>query len=360
MSIFQKISNILNNFEKVPSDGNQNEPAVSWLDDLYEDTKPQATPSEPTSAQKDYATALLLNAYGKAKPIQKHYPLYYSRECNLINPEAFHYQLINEGYLVPSPLSDLLGSLKSAELKQILQSTGSKASGKKDELINRILNEIPSQDIQHFFDNQTPLYSLSLKGARFVEKHRDYLTFHQYSNLGINVHEYEAAKDACHSDCCEEILIYIFTKKENDDMYNRFYHDALRQLYDAIGSRKNALQEFLIEKYFDLNYLSAMQWITDIINNYSNKKDAIKHVYEAQKDCNVITVDDATYFFNHMESYSPSMVHYAYSSYPLTNVIVSQNDFIRLLDDMSISNFFDAKSWNSYFLLQLRKYLNIK
>ena len=98
--------------------------------------------SSLNAPHKEYAIALLLKNYGNVSPLPDYYPQYYSRECGLTNPAPLHQQLISEGYLVRSSILEELRALKITELKQILQSCGLKVTGKKAELVDRILANV--------------------------------------------------------------------------------------------------------------------------------------------------------------------------------------------------------------------------
>lgn len=200
--------------------------------------------------QQNYATVLLLNFHKKAELLPDVYPLYFKYECDLDNPRSLHLQLIKNGLLVPSPASEFFASLKVTDLKNLLQSYNLKVSGKKGDLISRILSSLDNTEIQKILQSNSPHYSLSSKGQLFLREYEDYVQFHRYSSLSVKIQEYDKYRSLLHSSNCEEILIYIFKEKENSNKYHLFYHTALYQLYDTIHDSLNALCEFLTVKYF--------------------------------------------------------------------------------------------------------------
>lgn len=127
--------------------------------------------------QKNYAIALLLDFHQKAASLPDAYPCYYMYECNLDNPRSLHLQLIDNGFLIPSSTPDFLASLKVTDLKQLLKSYNLKISGKKDDLISRLLTNLSDTDIQDILQNNKPCYSLSLKGQLFLRNYKDYIQF---------------------------------------------------------------------------------------------------------------------------------------------------------------------------------------
>ena len=317
-----------------------------------------AEAGKPKSLYKEYAITLLLNAYGNAKPLPEHYPQFYSYECGLTNPALLHQQLIGENFFVPSSVSEKLSSLKVVELKQILQSRGLKVSGKKADLIDRILANIDLDDLRIFFQNDEICYSLSTKGKEFLKSHEDYVRFHRYARYGIKLEEYEYAKPLLKSNICEEILIYIFEQKKNKDKYNRLYHYILSQLYDTVKCPENALHEFLIVKYFDINYINAFRWLQNELQ-YSAFSEATQRVFETQKNCLAFSPNDAAYIAQHAAAYSHVTAGSIYMEYPLENLLVSESRFYSMLSEIYDESFFDILKWNTYFLKQLKYHFKV-
>lgn len=142
------------------------------------------------SYKDDYSKAVFLSAYGNGKPLRKNneYSRYFEFECGITNPRKYHKDLIKTGYLQPSPTKDVISSLKVTELKEICDSLGISKSGKKLDLINRIIAFCPAEQIYSFAEEQ--LYSLSEKGSTFVREHEDYIQLHKHKNWGIGLDEY--------------------------------------------------------------------------------------------------------------------------------------------------------------------------
>ena len=130
MSVLQKILGVLK------PQGSLNI-KVPLQDENVPDSAAIASPAEPNPLYMDYAATLLLKTYGNVAPLPEHYPLYYAQEYGLTNPKLLHQQLIDEGFLIPSSIPQLLTTLKVSDLQQILRSYGLKVSGKKEELITK-------------------------------------------------------------------------------------------------------------------------------------------------------------------------------------------------------------------------------
>lgn len=308
--------------------------------------------------QQNYATVLLLNFHKKAELLPDVYPLYFKYECDLDNPRSLHLQLIKNGLLVPSPASEFFASLKVTDLKNLLQSYNLKVSGKKGDLISRILSSLDNTEIQKILQSNSPHYSLSSKGQLFLREYEDYVQFHRYSSLSVKIQEYDKYRSLLHSSNCEEILIYIFKEKENSNKYHLFYHTALYQLYDTIHDSLNALCEFLTVKYFMVNYSYAQKWLADDLK-YLPFAEVAQNIYVSQKACHVVTPDDAEYLSQHLGFDLKAIINTIYKEYPLTYTLFSKNDFLCMLSEMQQISSFDFEKWNTYALKQLTTFLKL-
>ncbi|MDD6324633.1 MAG: SAP domain-containing protein [Lachnospiraceae bacterium] len=353
MSVLQKILGVL----KPQSSLNIK---VSLQDENVSESAAIASPADLKFPYRDYAITLMLKAYGNVEPIPAQYSLYYERECGLTNPRLLHQQLIDEGFLELSSLSQLLTTLKVSDLQQILRSYGLKVSGKKEELISQVLSDVDMEDLFSFFKNEPPRYSLSLKGRDFLEQHKDYIRFHRYTKYGVTLEEYERAKASlCYTDDCEKILIFLYNEKVDGDKYNRHYHLVLHELYEATGDSDNALREFLIVKYFDVNYVYSFQQLSFFLQ-YQSFSTAAKEMYESEKNHHVLAPSDAFYVAEHQNMHLRNILNSIYSQYLLKDLIIPPNVFSTIVSEMITESFFDVSKWNTYLLSQLKHYLRLR
>ena len=99
------------------------------------------------------------------------YPRYFYYDFGIKSPSSFHKKLIREGYYSPSEISDILESMRISDLKIVLKNLNTTTTGKKSELINRILNSTSSDHLMLVLQSDgTEFYSLSDKGKKFVKK----------------------------------------------------------------------------------------------------------------------------------------------------------------------------------------------
>ena len=106
----------------------------------------------------------------------KDYPKYLFNEAGILSGSQFHKRMIDEGYLEPAGCKDYLEQCNATELKEILSEKELKSSGKKDALVERILESISEDEIMSRFKVQK--YVLTDMGRDFLEKNEDYVKLH--------------------------------------------------------------------------------------------------------------------------------------------------------------------------------------
>ena len=139
---------------------------------------------------EEYAATLLLwghEAKGWAFP--KTYSTYYEYEAKIKNPREIHLRLLEEGYLRKPTLYEALNALTVDALKSHLEDLNLKKTGKKAELISRLMDSL-DDSLAHSIVNSCPLYFLSESGEDFLAQHIDYVGLHQHWKWGIQLGEY--------------------------------------------------------------------------------------------------------------------------------------------------------------------------
>lgn len=136
--------------------------------------------------QENYAQAVFLNAYQKASPILRNseYQGYLLYECGIRNASEYHQRMIQEGYLAEASFKDRISALKVADLKMVLKKAGLATTGKKDVLIQRILDSGAEESIDAV--SAEALFSLSETGAAFLTEYQDYVKLHQHKVWNIS------------------------------------------------------------------------------------------------------------------------------------------------------------------------------
>lgn len=144
------------------------------------------------------------------------YPSYMNYSWGIENPLQFHKQLIQEGYLVEMDLNQKLMALKVVDLRDILRSQNLPVSGKKQELIDRILKHADLSLISLNGENQKE-YCLSSKALDFLSKCDDITSLEiersdieRYEMDGVEKYEILSALDDKTCEICGELDGKIF------------------------------------------------------------------------------------------------------------------------------------------------------
>lgn len=89
---------------------------------------------------------LMLKYVGKGIESNRNYPGYWQYQYN-VNAQELIANLLNKGFLILGDIDVSLQHLETKELKDILAKAGLKVSGKKGDLIERIINGIDKQSL---------------------------------------------------------------------------------------------------------------------------------------------------------------------------------------------------------------------
>ena len=144
------------------------------------------------------------------------YPSYMNYSWGIENPLQFHKQLIQEGYLVKMDLNQKLKTLKVVDLRDVLRSQNLPVSGKKQELIDRILKHADLSLIPLNGENQEE-YCLSTKALDYLSKCDDIISLNiassdieSYKMDGVEQYQILATLDSETCEICGELDGKIF------------------------------------------------------------------------------------------------------------------------------------------------------
>lgn len=207
--------------------------------------------------QGDYAKAVFLNAYAKASPIkaQGAYQGYLLYECGIRDCPAYHRSLVDEGLLAESSVADIVKAQKAADLKPILAEIGQPVSGKKDALVDRLLENADETFIRSKFPTRT--FAISEKGQEFLNEHSAYVKLHQHLSWGISWQEFDANKRPGYSD--NDIIWGILNKRiGTTTSFGRTEYLSMYQLLVEEGKRKDAIAMLLRIIYIDVSGVEGL------------------------------------------------------------------------------------------------------
>lgn len=237
--------------------------------------------------KQDYATAIFLYANSNSKiKNNNEYVGYLFYECGISNPRKYHQELINKGYLKQASINEILYTFKLDDLKKILKQNNLKVTGKKAELIDRIISELSEKELNEInFDRN--IYTLSEKGKEYIENHKDYIEIHRHSGWQITFEEYlKAKKQLNFSANFNDIAWGIFNKRtieySNNRQYgllrNNFYN--MYQLLKEEEKNERALEMLIMVIIYDLSGVSTVELLElykqgiydkdQLLNSYSN------------------------------------------------------------------------------------------
>lgn len=165
--------------------------------------------------------------------------------------------LCKNGYLTIGSPEEALHHLTVPVLKDILRNQKLKLSGKKDVLIQRIIENIPIEKYQA----QLPkIYVQSEKGEKEVTRHAAYLenSKNYYGFMNKEIHDMENQLSES-EDLPRDVLLALFKKHIQEELTKKNFRnvsDLYHKLYIFSNNRckkKEALKFLLIAKFIDLS-----------------------------------------------------------------------------------------------------------
>lgn len=183
------------------------------------------------------------------------YPSWMLYECGILDPNKKYKELVKEGYLQLSPISNRIAKFKVSELKDILKNNNIdfNSKDKKADLIKNLELNLDKVKIE-----LPELYTLSEKGKKYVQENYEMLEAHGFSKYDISMDEYYKHKlkfkykisprDIAWSIFNERILSYMKTNSFGLLRNNYFY---MAEFLINEKKSKDALQQFIIALYYD-------------------------------------------------------------------------------------------------------------
>lgn len=95
----------------------------------------------------DLCEYIMLKSNPKITP-NTSFPQYWDHEWHVTNPKQVAMSLVDRGFYVPASAKESLGLLKLVEIKIIAKNAGLKVSGKKEDVINRIIESLTPEQIK--------------------------------------------------------------------------------------------------------------------------------------------------------------------------------------------------------------------
>lgn len=271
--------------------------------------------------RNNFHKAVFLNRYSTGIHVMRdtEYPRYFYYDFGIKSPSSFHKKLIREGYYKLSEISDILESMKISDLKVVLRNLNATTTGKKSELIDRILTSVSPDQLMHILQSDnTEFYSLSDKGKKFIEKHADYiLLFKHRDKLRIEFEDYISAKKFLPGINNFYFVIQSILKDQEFENWKNNNYGSLAFAYQNMGdisseisNSEEALIYYLKSLYLQIvsaNYQNLLLYKEGVYSKYDCKKGFIKpylsylvmKIYELREFYSQDVLDAAYKVFDH-------------------------------------------------------------
>ena len=198
-------------------------------------------------------TVFLDWADGKSIKEKEDYPQYFFYDYGILNCKELHKNMIREDFLQEANIKIILLSKSVDELKKILEEYGLKKSGRKIELVERIIENNDFSKI----DVSNSIYELSEKGKEFIKKYNYILVLRETS---ISISEFEKEKAKIEKPLSTNDIIWsIYNKHSLRFFYEKdfgLYRNTIFEMANFLrkeGRNKQALLFELKGLYCDLS-----------------------------------------------------------------------------------------------------------
>ena len=222
--------------------------------------------------------------YWNGKPTDFVIPAYYSESAFGRNTGPALRRLLDGGFLAKGDLQRSIRQKTVPDLKVILSERGLKVSGKKDELVQRLMDNLPSQELQELFP--VGVYEITPAGERALAEYTIIFENEDYQ-LGFSYYRLIQEKSKHPTSSDESILFRLI----NEDI-QECYRTGNRSKYQLIipNAARYAMGHGEPDVALDLSVLAYFVWTRDLetlraqapppSNDY-----LVKHIEEYGKLC---------------------------------------------------------------------------
>lgn len=298
---------------------------------------------------EEYAMEMLLSGHLKGKEIGDGYIVAFMYECQITNPERLDRWLLNNEYLRKPTIEETLSRYKVSELKEILSKKGLKVTGKKAELIDRLVSVLSENDIKTLLSSDKRYY-LSEKGLKHYYDNIDLNELHRNWKYGMSLNEYFKYRksNGVIRKFYETAYLVLQEKIKNGTMriygQNRITMSDFMNFSEICGKLEmntDSIKAVLMALYINTNLVGDLyiffdkDWIErDGIEGLCSRID--------QNQCMVFNAYTTQKIVELSEYYSEYMFDEIYSNVKLQYVLFDKRNFKSAVDDMIQSAYFDA------------------
>lgn len=312
---------------------------------------------------EEYAIEMLLSSHLKGNEIGNGYITAYMYECQITNPEKLDNWLLKNGYLRKPTIEETLSYYKVPELKEFLSNRGLKVTGKKAELVERLISALSDDDISTFLKSDKR-YFLSEKGMKHYNDNIDLEELHRNweYNLGLdNYFRYRRNNGIIRG--FYETAYLIQQNKLKNGVIDRFStnrisstdYSIFSEICKNLGQNEDAVKSILMKIYIDTNLLEEYYFdpkyinidgITELCNRINQNQYYFFNIHTIQK---VVLLSDF---------YSEYMVDEIYDNTKLQYVVFDKANFKLAINDMIQSAYFDPTPYVNIIINNYRRIAN--
>ena len=305
--------------------------------------------------------AILLSGNQNGSKIESNdcYSLYFEGRYGIMNISTLHKWLYEKGYFRKANFHEAINLYKVPELKTILDSIGLKKTGKKDDLIERIENNIDDELKSLIVSNCDRLF-VTEKGYDFLEENGDYYMWHRKS-YGVTFEEFNKHR-----------ILQGRKRKFHDTIFNvlsqkaaeyqiKGYFSQLEMIYFWLGESLYdegrydlAIRYYIYRLYFSTNLASHPYFF----NLQRIKDDGIekqKWYIRAYKD--TFNGHSLGRIIELREYYGEQILDIIYDLQILPYCIFDKMDMADAIYDLLNSERFDSEHYTNYICTRYENYI---
>ena len=164
--------------------------------------------------------------------------------------------LERRGFLQVGDVRTALNKQKVTDIKDALRERGIKLTGKKDDLIQRAIDEIPEEELNQLFPRRT--FALTEKGTEALAKASHIPYIHQQGFDGLNIWTIEDVMRAHPGRSCHDLVWMHLGESSKNHFFDRNYGLYRNSRYGMAGflrdegKTKNALHLLAEVVFWDL------------------------------------------------------------------------------------------------------------
>ncbi len=202
---------------------------------------------------------LMLDYAHTYKNTKNQFQNFWKWNYSVIDPQSVLDSLLQRDFIVESSVKSTLSKLKVGDLKDLLTKVNEKTTGKKDELIERVLTKYSVDDLNAKFPEK--YFELTQKGSDELSQNSYVPYLHRHSYMSIWEMNYYLNNDNPSNLGYRDILWREFNKQSGEHFQNYdfgLYRNTRLNMYDFLmeeSKYKTALHMLVEVASFDLSGL---------------------------------------------------------------------------------------------------------